>query len=72
MLASIGCIAVGVVLIAWWSGLALLAAFLFAGLAEVTDRPTARSSTASGFWPGKQARGDRLTDDVRYELDSAA
>ena len=66
------CIAVGVILIAWWSGLALLTAFLFAGLAEVTNRPTARSSTRSGLWPGWQARTDRLIGDARYELDSAA
>ena len=66
------CIAVGVILIAWWSGLALLTAFLFAGLAEVTNRPTARSSTRSGLSPGWQARGNRLIDDARYGLDSAA
>ena len=53
------CIAVGVVLIAWWSGLALLAAFLFAGLAEVTDRP-ARAPVVE------------LAETACYELDSAA
>ena len=54
------CIAVGVILIAWWSGLALLAAFLFAGLAEVTDRPAARAPVVE------------LAETARYELDSAA
>jgi hypothetical protein len=62
------CIAVGVILIAWWSGLALLAAFLFAGLAEVTDRPATDSSGSSASNP----QDDRLAVNVRYELDSAA
>ena len=52
------CIAVGVILIAWWSGLALLAAFLFAGLAEVTHRPA-------------HAPVVELAETARYELDSA-
>jgi hypothetical protein len=59
LLASIGCIAVGVVLIAWWSGLALLAAFLFAGLAELTDRP-------------ERGRVVELPETAPYELGSAA
>jgi len=71
LLACIACIGAGVILMAWWSGLALLAAFLFAGLAEVTDRPTARASTSSGSWPWRKARDDRLTK-PQYELDNAA
>ena len=62
------CIAVGVILIAWWSGLALLTAFLFAGLAEVTDRPATGSSAS----PASNPQGDRPAVNVRYELDSAA
>jgi hypothetical protein len=62
------CIAVGVVLMEWWSGLALLAAFLFAGLAEVTDRAAARAPASSGLKPPDVG----LADDARYELDSAA
>ena len=61
------CIGVGVILMEWWSGLALLAAFLFAGLAQVTDRP-ARAPTASGL----ESSGVRLAETARYELDSAA
>jgi hypothetical protein len=61
------CIAVGVILMEWWSGLALLAAFLFAGLAEVTDRP-ARAPATSGLEPP----GVGLAEPARYELDSAA
>jgi len=72
LLASIACIGVGVILMAWWSGLALLTAFLFAGLAEVTDRPTARSSTPSGPWPWTKAQDDRPAETARYELDNAA
>jgi hypothetical protein len=68
LLASTVCIAVGVVLIAWSSGLALLAAFLFAGLAEVTDRPAARAPASSGL----KHPDVGLADDARYELDSAA
>ena len=62
------CIAVGVILIAWWSGLALLTAFLFAGLAEVTDRP----ATGSAGSPASNPQDDRLAVNVRYALDSAA
>ena len=61
------CIGVGVILMEWWSGLALLAAFLFAGLAQVTDRP-ARAPTASALEPP----GVGLAEAPRYELDSAA
>jgi hypothetical protein len=59
MLATMVCIAVGVFLMEWWSGLALLMAFVFAGLAEVTDRP-ARAPVVE------------LAETARYELDSAA
>jgi hypothetical protein len=62
------CIAVGVILIAWWSGLALLAAFLFAGLAEMTDRPATGSSAS----PAANPQGDQVAVIERYELDSAA
>ena len=61
------CIGVGVILMEWWSGLALLAAFLFAGLAQVTDRPV-RAPTASDL----ESSGVRLAEMARYELDSAA
>ena len=67
MAASLVCIGVGVILMEWWSGLALLAAFLFAGLAEATDRP-ARAPTASGL----RAPSAGLAEAPRYELDSAA
>jgi hypothetical protein len=67
LVASIACIAVGVILMEWWSGLALLAGFLFAGLAEFTDRP-AHARAASGLEPP----GVALAETPRYELDSAA
>ena len=67
MVASLACIGVGVILMEWWSGLALLAAFLFAGLAQVTDRP-ARAPASLDLEPS----GVGLAEPARYELDSAA
>lgn len=50
---------------AWWSGLGLLVAFLFAGLAHVTDRSTVPSARL----PVSKLRP---ADKAPYELDSAA